>query len=64
MQLSFYLAQILVINIEEKRKDHYQMLSHHIITATLIIAAYFYGFYNVSNIVLCLMDVVDFMLPV
>ena len=64
VQLAFYLALILVINIEERRKDHYQMLSHHIITGVLITAAYIYGFYNVSNVVLCLMDVVDFMLPV
>lgn len=64
VELSFLLQQIFVIHVEERRKDHYQMLSHHIITSTLLSSAYIYGFYNVSNVVLCLMDVVDFLLPV
>ncbi|KAE8376515.1 TLC domain-containing protein [Aspergillus bertholletiae] len=62
-QLSFWLQQIFVINIEERRKDHYQMFTHHIITSTLLTSAYIYGFYNVSNVVLCLMDIVDLLLP-
>ncbi|KAH1493835.1 hypothetical protein LV164_007566 [Aspergillus fumigatus] len=62
-QLSFWFQQILVINMEERRKDHYQMLTHHIITSTLLTSAYIYGFYNVSNVVLCLMDIVDLLLP-
>jgi acyl-CoA-dependent ceramide synthase len=64
LQLSFWLQQILVINIEERRKDHYQMLTHHIITSTLLFSAYVYSFYNVANVVLCIMDIVDFLLPV
>lgn len=64
VQLSFWVQQILVINIEERRKDHYQMLTHHIITSSLLGSAYIYGFYNVSNVVLCLMDIVDLLLPV
>lgn len=64
VELSFLVQQIFVIHVEEKRKDHYQMLTHHIITCTLLSSAYIYGFYNVSNVVLCLMDIVDFLLPV
>ena len=64
VELAFLVQQIFVIHVEEKRKDHYQMLSHHIITSTLLSSAYIYGFYNVSNVVLCLMDIVDFLLPV
>lgn len=64
VELAFLVQQIFVIHVEERRKDHYQMLSHHIITSTLLSSAYIYGFYNVSNVVLCLMDVVDFLLPV
>ncbi|KAJ5813937.1 TRAM1-like protein [Penicillium pulvis] len=63
VELAFLVQQIFVIHVEERRKDHYQMLSHHIITSTLLSSAYIYGFYNVSNVVLCLMDVVDFLLP-
>ncbi|KAJ5176397.1 uncharacterized protein N7482_002274 [Penicillium canariense] len=63
VELAFLLQQIFVIHIEERRKDHYQMLSHHVITSTLLSSAYVYGFYNVSNVVLCLMDIVDVLLP-
>jgi acyl-CoA-dependent ceramide synthase len=63
-QLAFWVQQIFVINIEERRKDHYQMLTHHFITSCLLTSAYVYGFYNVSNVVLNLMDIVDLLLPV
>ncbi|OJJ44799.1 hypothetical protein ASPZODRAFT_134939 [Penicilliopsis zonata CBS 506.65] len=63
VQLSFWIQQMLIIHIEKRRKDHYQMLVHHIITSTLLGSAYIYGFYNVSNVVLCLMDIVDLLLP-
>ncbi|KAJ5570416.1 uncharacterized protein N7459_009846 [Penicillium hispanicum] len=63
VELAFLLQLIFVIHVEERRKDHYQMLAHHIITSTLLGSAYIYGFYNVSNVVLCLMDIVDFLLP-
>lgn len=63
-QLAFWVQQIFVLNIEERRKDHYQMLTHHFITSSLLTSAYVYGFYNVSNVVLSLMDVVDLLLPV
>lgn len=64
VELAFLLQQIFVIHVEEKRKDHYQMLSHHVITSMLLVSAYIYGFHNVSNVVLCLMDIVDVLLPV
>lgn len=63
-QLSFWVQQILVIHVEEKRKDHFQMLSHHVVTIALLSSAYVYDFFNVSNVVLCLMDTVDLLLPV
>ena len=64
VQLAFSLQQILVIHIEARRKDHAQMLTHHIITCTLVSIAYIYRYTHVANVVLCLMDVVDVMLPV
>lgn len=63
-QLAFWLQQILVIHIEAPRKDHYQMLTHHFITSTLITVAYVYRYVNVANVVLCLMDLVDLIFPV
>jgi acyl-CoA-dependent ceramide synthase len=63
-QLGFWVQQILVINIEERRKDHWQMFTHHIVTISLIFASYRYGLTRVGNLVLVLMDVVDLFLPV
>lgn len=64
MQLSFWLQQILVIHLEAPRKDHYQMLVHHILTSTLMYIAYIYRYFPIANGVLCLMDIVDILLPV
>lgn len=63
-QFSFWVQQILVIHMEARRKDHAQMLIHHVITCTLIFITYVYRYYRVANVVLCLMDVVDFIFPV
>ncbi|KAB5528930.1 TLC domain-containing protein [Coniochaeta sp. 2T2.1] len=63
-QLAFWLQQILVINIEERRKDHWQMFAHHIVTIMLIYTSYRYHFTKVGNLILVLMDVVDLFLPV
>ncbi|XXH02296.1 Sphingosine N-acyltransferase lag1 [Hypoxylon texense] len=62
-QWAFWVQQVLVIHIEERRKDHYQMLTHHFITITLITASYFYHQDRVGNLILVLMDVVDLFLP-
>ncbi|EEA27924.1 hypothetical protein TMatcc_003775 [Talaromyces marneffei ATCC 18224] len=62
-QLAFWIQQIFTVNIEERRKDFYHMLSHHVLTSSLLSAAYIYRFYNVANVVLSLMDIVDFLLP-
>jgi very-long-chain ceramide synthase len=64
LQLSFWLQQMLVINIEERRSDHWQMFTHHVITSALIFGCYRYGHTRVGNLILVLMDVVDIVLPV
>ncbi|EPE08032.1 longevity-assurance protein [Ophiostoma piceae UAMH 11346] len=63
IQLAFWLQQIIVINIEERRKDHWQMLTHHFITVSLITASYRYRLTPVANVILILMDVSDIFLP-
>lgn len=63
-QWAFWLQQIIVINIEERRKDHWQMFSHHIITTVLISSCYCYHHTRVGNLILVIMDVVDLFLPV
>ncbi|KAL8654672.1 MAG: hypothetical protein Q9210_001362 [Variospora velana] len=62
-QFAFYIQQMLVVNIEERRKDHWQMFIHHIITCTLMFASYGYHQTRVGITILCLMDVVDLLLP-
>ena len=64
LQLAFWLQQVLVINIEERRKDHWQMLTHHFITIPLIYCSYRYGYTPVGNVILVLMDVSDLFLSV
>ncbi|POR38402.1 TRAM/LAG1/CLN8 domain-like protein [Tolypocladium paradoxum] len=63
-QWSFWLQQIIVINIEERRKDHWQMFSHHIITTALIWSCYSYHYTRAGNYILVIMDVVDLFFPV
>lgn len=64
VQFAFWLQQIVVVNIEERRKDYAQMYTHHIITSALVFMSY--GTYQtkVGNVILCIMDVVDIFLPV
>lgn len=64
VQYAFWLQQIFVLNIEERRKDYHQMFAHHIVTCTLIFTSYTYHMTKVGNVILCVMDVVDILLPV
>jgi hypothetical protein len=63
-QLAFWVQQVLVVNIEERRKDYWQMLTHHFVTISLMYGSYRYGYTPVGNLILVLMDVVDLFLPV
>jgi len=63
VQFAFWLQQIVVVNIEERRKDYWQMFSHHIITCSLIFTSYGYHQSRVGNLILCLMDLGDIFLP-
>lgn len=62
IQMSCWLQQIIVLNIEKKRKDYLQMFSHHIITCLLVIGSYYYYFTRIGHVILVLMDVVDIFL--
>ncbi|KAI0462175.1 hypothetical protein LJB42_004263 [Komagataella kurtzmanii] len=59
IQMSCWLQQIVVLNIEERRKDYVQMFSHHIITCLLIIGSYYYYFLQIGHVILVMMDIVD-----
>ncbi|KAF9482436.1 LAG1-domain-containing protein [Pholiota conissans] len=62
-QNAFYLHQILILNAEARRKDHYQMMCHHVITVILILASYFTHFTRVGCVIMVLMDCCDIFLP-
>ncbi|KAJ7744493.1 TLC domain-containing protein [Mycena maculata] len=62
-QSGFYLHQILILNAEAKRKDHWQMMAHHIITVFLLGASYFFNFTRVGCLITALMDLCDIFLP-
>ncbi|KAK6208097.1 Sphingosine N-acyltransferase lag1 [Pestalotiopsis sp. IQ-011] len=62
-QWAFWLQQVLVIHIEERRKDHWQMLTHHFLTIGLIAASYAYHQTRVGHLILVLMDIVDLFFP-
>lgn len=63
-QWAFWIQQVIVINIEQRRKDHWQMLSHHIVTIILVAASYAYHQSRIGHLILILMDVVDLVFPV
>lgn len=63
-QFAFWLQQIVVVHIEDRRKDHWQMFTHHIITSLLMLMSYGWYQTKVGNVILCIMDVVDIILPV
>ena len=63
VQFAFWLQQIVVVNIEERRKDYAQMFTHHVITCALIFTSYGYHQSKVGNLIMSLMDVVDIFLP-
>lgn len=59
VQMACWLCQIYVLNIEERRKDHLQMMCHHIVTCVLMAGSYYYYHIRVGHVILLLMDNVD-----
>jgi acyl-CoA-dependent ceramide synthase len=62
IQCAFWIQQVWVLNVEDRRKDHWQMFSHHIITILLLVGSYSYHFTPVGNVILILMDPCDILL--
>jgi very-long-chain ceramide synthase len=63
-QTAFYLHQVLILNAEARRKDHVQMMGHHVITILLMGLSYFSNFTRVGCLIMVLMDYCDIFLPV
>lgn len=63
VQWSFWVQQVLVIHLEDRRKDHWQMLTHHFVTISLVAASYYSHMTRVGHVILVLMDTVDLFFP-
>lgn len=62
ISIAFWIQQIFVLHVEQRRKDHLQMFSHHIITCMLLIGSYYYYFIHIGHLILIVMDSVDIVL--
>ncbi|KAI1074221.1 TLC domain-containing protein [Whalleya microplaca] len=62
-QWSYWTQQLLVVNIEARRKDYWQMIIHHFATISLIASSYAYHHTRVANLILVLMDVIELIFP-
>lgn len=63
-QNAFYIHQVLILNAEARRKDHVQMMAHHVITILLMGSSYYTHFTRVGCLIMVLMDWCDIFLPV
>ncbi|GAA5894518.1 hypothetical protein JCM5296_005118 [Sporobolomyces johnsonii] len=63
VQSAFWIQQIIVLNLEARRKDYVQMFAHHIITTLLMSSSYVTNFTRIGNSILCTMDLSDIFLP-
>ena len=59
VQTANWFQQCIVIFLEARRKDHIQMVSHHIITILLCTGSYISYFTRIGHIILLIMDIVD-----
>ncbi|CAO3644587.1 unnamed protein product [Cunninghamella blakesleeana] len=59
MQMAFWFHQLYTIHIEKRRKDHFAMVTHHLITIILLTGSYYTNFTRIGNAVLCCMDLAD-----
>jgi hypothetical protein len=64
MQISLFVHAVLLLNAEAPRKDHWQMMTHHVVTVILIVASYAYNFTRVGCLIMVIMDWCDIFLPV
>ena len=67
-QAAFWLQQLFLYAFftprEERRKDHWAMTAHHLITSILVTVSYASHFTGVGNVVLIVMDAADLVLGV
>lgn len=63
-EASNYMHQLIVVCVEEKRSDFYQMMMHHAVTLVLIFGSYACCLHRVGIAILFLLDPSDILLAV
>ncbi|KAJ2850829.1 Sphingosine N-acyltransferase lag1 [Coemansia erecta] len=61
-QTAFWLSSIYTIHVEERRKDHYEMLVHHVVTISLVLSSYYFHFTRFGHAFMLVMDLPDIFL--
>ncbi|PWI64978.1 hypothetical protein PCL_08337 [Purpureocillium lilacinum] len=62
-QLAFWIQQMMMVHVEKRRSDHWQMVLHQIVTILLVGGSYAYHQTKVGHLIMVLMDTVELFLP-
>ncbi|KAI9504542.1 TLC domain-containing protein, partial [Coemansia spiralis] len=62
VQSAFWFSSIYTIHIEERRKDHVEMLTHHVVTICLVLGSYQFYFTRFGHAFMLIMDLPDIFL--
>ena len=59
LSLGYYFHSIVALLFEQRKKDFWQMMIHHVATSTLIILSWWISFFRIGSVILLLHDVAD-----
>ncbi|KAJ1648291.1 Sphingosine N-acyltransferase lag1 [Coemansia asiatica] len=62
VQTAFWLSNVYTIHVEERRKDHFEMMAHHVTTITLVLLSYTFHFTRFGHTFMLVMDFPDIFL--
>lgn len=68
IQASFWLHELVKLvaltPVHHRKKDHYPMIVHHIVTSSLLLLSYSFHFTSIGTVVLITFDIADLLLSV
>ncbi|KAJ1734044.1 Sphingosine N-acyltransferase lag1 [Coemansia sp. Benny D160-2] len=62
VQAAFWLSNMYTIHVEERRKDHFEMMTHHAVTIALVLSSYHFHFTRFGHAFMLVMDFPDIFL--
>ncbi|KAJ1846226.1 Sphingosine N-acyltransferase lag1, partial [Coemansia sp. RSA 2703] len=62
VQTAFWLSNVYTIHVEERRKDHLEMMIHHVTTISLVLLSYTFHFTRFGHAFMLIMDFPDIFL--